>query len=151
MARPTAVRNEGDTYEDIEGLFGSMHDDSLAGDVGHQSINGFHGNDVLDGREGDDRFSGGEGDDTFVFAPGNGNDHISDFGMTGLLRAVMIILTLRPSRILSQSRTWPSSSKATMLSLTSPGMAVETSDWKTLTKQISWTPTSSSESASPLQ
>ena len=71
---------EGDTYEDIEGLFGSMHDDSLVGDVGHQSIEGFHGNDVLDGREGDDRFSGGEGDDTFVFAPGNGYDHISDFG-----------------------------------------------------------------------
>ena len=71
---------EGDTYEDIEGLFGSMHDDSLAGDVGHQSIEGFHGNDVLDGREGDDWFSGGEGDDTFVFAPGHGDDYIEDFG-----------------------------------------------------------------------
>ena len=71
---------EGDTYEDIEGLFGSMHDDSLAGDVGHQSIEGFHGNDVLDGREGDDRFSGGEGADTFVFAPGHGDDDIEDFG-----------------------------------------------------------------------
>ena len=71
---------EGDTFEGIEKLFGSMHDDSLAGDENDNKLEGFVGNDVLDGREGDDRFSGGEGDDTFVFAPGHGDDYISDFG-----------------------------------------------------------------------
>ena len=57
-----------------------MHDDSLAGDEQDGHINGFLGNDVIDGREGNDRLEGNEGDDTFVFAPGHGEDNISDFG-----------------------------------------------------------------------
>ena len=71
---------EGDTFEGIERLFGSMHDDTLAGDENDNGLEGFGGNDVLDGREGNDWFNGGEGDDTFVFAPGHGDDYISDFG-----------------------------------------------------------------------
>ena len=43
---------EGDTFEGIERLFGSMHDDTLAGDENDNGIEGFVGNDVLDGREG---------------------------------------------------------------------------------------------------
>ncbi|MEM8577777.1 MAG: Hint domain-containing protein [Pseudomonadota bacterium] len=41
---------------------------------------GSAGNDTLDGGAGDDALTGGGGDDTFVFAPGGGNDTITDFG-----------------------------------------------------------------------
>jgi Ca2+-binding RTX toxin-like protein len=42
-------------------------------------MNGLSGNDVLNGLAGSDTLVGGEGDDTFVFAPGSGQDVISDF------------------------------------------------------------------------
>ena len=37
------------------------------------------GSDTLDGGAGDDTLAGGSGSDTFVFAPGHGDDSISDF------------------------------------------------------------------------
>ena len=93
---------------DIEHLIGSSHDDTLAGDLsnntlmgrggddtlyggpdggddrmygenGNDRIYGGTGNDTIYGGAGDDALSGGADDDTFVFAPGNGDDTITDF------------------------------------------------------------------------
>ena len=77
---------EGDTFEDIEGLYGSRYDDLLAGDQGSNPIYGFGGSDVIEGREaddflhgdyshpdanwGDDDLDGGEGNDTIYGGPG---------------------------------------------------------------------------------
>ena len=93
---------------DIEHLIGSSHDDTLAGDLsnntlmgrggddtlyggpdggddrmygenGNDRIYGGTGNDTIYGGAGDDALSGGADDDTFVFAPGSGDDTITDF------------------------------------------------------------------------
>ena len=93
---------------DIEHLIGSSHDDILAGDLsnntlmgrggddtlyggpaggddrmygenGNDRIFGGTGNDTIYGGTGDDVLSGGVDDDTFVFAPGSGDDTITDF------------------------------------------------------------------------
>ena len=61
---------EGDTFPgrqtvdsarvpDIEDLFGSAHDDVLAGAAGPNWLSGYYGDDVLDGREGNDLLDGG--------------------------------------------------------------------------------------------
>ncbi|QEW22087.1 Cyclolysin [Marinibacterium anthonyi] len=74
----------GDTYEGIEGLAGTDHDDVLTGDDndnwlfggagndlltgggGEDKLNGGDGDDTLDGGDGDDRLKGGQGDDVFI-------------------------------------------------------------------------------------
>ena len=94
---------------DIEHLTGSSHNDILAGDLrdntlkgragddtlyggpgggddwiygenGNDRVFGGKGNDTITGGAGDDTLSGGADDDTFVFAPGDGDDTIMDFG-----------------------------------------------------------------------
>lgn len=78
----------GDHYNSIEGLLGSIFDDSLRGDAGGNWLVGNGGNDSLYGRDGDDTLVGGagndyligdSGNDTFVFNRGDGNDVIYDF------------------------------------------------------------------------
>ena len=54
----------GDTYNSIENLAGSGHDDTLQGDDDSNTINGGGGNDVLNGGAGIDTISGGAGNDT---------------------------------------------------------------------------------------
>ena len=60
-------------------------DDRMYGENGNDSIFGGIGNvtavsdDTIYGGAGDDVLSGGADDDTFVFAPGNGDDTITDF------------------------------------------------------------------------
>ena len=65
---------EGDTYDSIEGVSGSDHDDTLIGDDGDNVIYGNQGADVLIGGLGDDILSAGDyGDvDTFVFGDNQG-------------------------------------------------------------------------------
>ena len=53
----------GDTYNNIENLSGSDHDDTLQGDDDPNTIVGLAGNDVLDGLAGDDVLNGGDGGD----------------------------------------------------------------------------------------
>jgi 2',3'-cyclic-nucleotide 2'-phosphodiesterase (5'-nucleotidase family) len=60
-------------------LDGGAGNDILNGGTGHDVLKGGAGNDTLTGGAGDDRLTGGAGNDTFVFAPGFGQDEITDF------------------------------------------------------------------------
>lgn len=78
----------------IEGVIGSIYDDTLTGDAqanilyggaGNDTIEGGAGNDTLSGDAGNDTLRGGAGNDTFIWADGpdgasRGNDLILDFG-----------------------------------------------------------------------
>ncbi|SLN50639.1 Leukotoxin [Roseovarius gaetbuli] len=68
-------------------LFGMYGDDSLVGGGGNDSLLGGYGNDTLEGGLDDDLLTGGDGNDVFIYAPGDGNDTITDFntGNTGTL------------------------------------------------------------------
>ena len=70
---------DGDTLVGIENLFGSVHDDSLAGDANDNVLHGLDGVDTIEGRAGNDILSGGDGADTFIFEDGDGQDTINDF------------------------------------------------------------------------
>ena len=63
---------EGDTFESIERLNGSNHDDILEGDSNDNALHGLGGDDVLDGREGNDSLEGNDGAD--VLRGGEGHD-----------------------------------------------------------------------------
>ena len=60
-------------------MYGENGNDSLFGGIGNDTVHGGIGNDTIYGGAGDDALSGGADDDTFVFAPGNGDDTITDF------------------------------------------------------------------------
>jgi Ca2+-binding RTX toxin-like protein len=60
-------------------LFGDFGNDTLKGDVGHDRLDGGFGNDTLIGGAGNDTLSGGDGSDTFVFGPSSDDDRILDF------------------------------------------------------------------------
>ena len=77
-----------DNREVDDKLYGEAGDDTLSGGSGADMLWGGKGRDTLAGGEGadtlnggteDDVLTGGEGNDTFVFAPGDGNDIITDF------------------------------------------------------------------------
>lgn len=99
---------EGDTYDSIEGMFGSNHGDLLFGDNGDNNIFGKAGADLINGRAGNDFImgsengpnqqadilNGGGGNDTFMFFKGHsdtsvGVDVIQDFDMFGSTGDVM--------------------------------------------------------------
>ena len=60
-------------------LRGGPGEDRLYGGAGDDALEGGAGADRLRGGPGDDVLYGGSGADIFVFAPGDGNDYISDF------------------------------------------------------------------------
>ena len=60
----------GDIYVSIEGLYGSLHDDSLRGDGQANELWGETGNDWLRGRDGDDSLYGQDGDDVLLGGAG---------------------------------------------------------------------------------
>lgn len=81
----------GDTFSSVEGVFGSVYDDSLHGNYGANRLTGFFGNDILSGRggndvlvgaDGNDMMWGGAGNDTFLFDDGHDADVIMDFDAT---------------------------------------------------------------------
>ena len=65
---------EGDTFEGIEDLEGSLGHDELTGNDGPNDLYGLAGNDKLYGGEGDDNLYGGEGADTLF--GGEGDDRL---------------------------------------------------------------------------
>jgi serralysin len=77
----------GDTYFDIENIWGSRFGDVLTGDNNGGQVYGFEGNDTLSGLGGDDFFYGGEGLDTLTGGTGvdnffflSWNDHFNQYG-----------------------------------------------------------------------
>jgi Ca2+-binding RTX toxin-like protein len=77
---------QGDSFVNVERIFGSNHDDILSGAMGRNIIRGGDGNDVLDGRGGRDWLFGEAGDDTFIF---NRGADLMDGG-TGFDRAFFV-------------------------------------------------------------
>ena len=70
---------EGDTFENVEGVFGSRHADTLVGGAGSDRLAGAAGGDYLNGGAGDDwlwgnggvdRLAGGPGEDVLVGGAG---------------------------------------------------------------------------------
>lgn len=61
----------GDTYIDIENLYGTSFEDTLSGDAGNNRIDGRVGDDMLFGGEGNDYLIGGAGDDVMNGEGGN--------------------------------------------------------------------------------
>ena len=68
---------EGDDEDNT--LTGDTGDDTIIGGGGSDTIEGGAGIDRIEGDAGDDTLTGGSQADMFVFAPGNGNDTITDF------------------------------------------------------------------------
>ena len=68
----------GDSYIDIENIFGSSSNDELTGDAGNNTLNGQFGDDILSGGDGDDLLLGGEGAD--VLDGGAGIDRVQYTG-----------------------------------------------------------------------
>jgi Ca2+-binding RTX toxin-like protein len=78
---------QGDTYDSIENVTGSVRADQITGDAGANILSGRGGNDILIGGGGDDTLLGGSGNDVMdgqagadVMEGGEGNDtyHIRD-------------------------------------------------------------------------
>ena len=67
---------EGDTFSDVENVFGSNHGDMLIGDDNSNHLDGSHGNDQLWGKDGDDILVGNFGDDQLY--GGDGDDGLYD-------------------------------------------------------------------------
>ncbi len=79
---------DGDTYANIEYVYGSSHDDIIFGDdaqnrligfEGNDEIHGGGGNDYIIGMLGDDTLTGDAGDDVFLYKTNFGDDVITDF------------------------------------------------------------------------
>lgn len=79
---------DGDTYVDIEFVYGSDFADDITGDDavnrlvgqdGDDRLNGAGGNDYLLGMSGNDVLIGGDGNDVFLFKRAFGDDVIEDF------------------------------------------------------------------------
>ncbi|WOF72519.1 putative Ig domain-containing protein [Parvibaculaceae bacterium PLY_AMNH_Bact1] len=65
---------QGDTYDSIERVFGSDHDDHITGDDGDNLLVGFSGDDTLNGGAGSDFIEGGRGADILDGGSGVGPD-----------------------------------------------------------------------------
>jgi Ca2+-binding RTX toxin-like protein len=74
-----AVDNMLDGWNGNDQLFGDFGNDRLDGGAGHDRLEGGFGNDTLDGGLGNDVLVGGDGADLFVFRPSSGADAIIDF------------------------------------------------------------------------
>ena len=61
----------GDTYTNIEDVFGSDYDDTLIGDANNNVLSGGRGNDTLQGGNGNDTLVGGGGADSLFGGAGN--------------------------------------------------------------------------------
>lgn len=70
---------EGDTYKSVENVYGSIHDDFLAGSDSNNNLYGRHGDDVIVAHGGIDMLVGGEGRDRYVLSKASGIKVIDNF------------------------------------------------------------------------
>ncbi len=76
----------GDTYTNIERVFGSGFDDTIYGSDGNDVLFGHGGADILGGGLGNDYLSGGAGNDEYVYdTTSGGADTIAGFGSNELI------------------------------------------------------------------
>ena len=61
-------------------LYGGAGDNTLTGGKGKDTLKGWWGDDTLNGGKGDDYLEGGTGNDTYLYAKGDGNDTIYNYG-----------------------------------------------------------------------
>jgi Ca2+-binding RTX toxin-like protein len=80
-------------------LHGREGDDQVSGLGGSDALFGDDGNDTLNGGAGNDTLDGANGSDTYVFAPGDGQDVISDTRGSGITNAVQFGSEITPSDI----------------------------------------------------
>lgn len=66
----TAGEAAGDTYVNVEMVYGTQFDDTITGDEANNRLVGFDGNDTLDGADGNDTLIGGLGGDTLTGGTG---------------------------------------------------------------------------------
>lgn len=67
----TGGHAEGDVFVGVEGIIGSIFDDTLVGGDGNDRFDGDRGDDILDGGAGADRLDGGFGSDTVTYRNSN--------------------------------------------------------------------------------
>ena len=75
----TGGEAEGDTFNLVDGIIASQHNDVLYGDQWSNTIYGLGGTDIIDGGGLNDSLYGGAGADIFVFAANGGDDVIYDY------------------------------------------------------------------------
>jgi Ca2+-binding RTX toxin-like protein len=85
LAAGTATGDGSDTLTGVEDVFGSYHDDVIAGSSGKDVLHGSVGNDTLIPRGGDDYVYGDDGTDTIAFdgAPQGVNVDMASLQATG--------------------------------------------------------------------
>lgn len=70
---------EGDTYKNIENVYGTIHNDRLTGSDSNNKLYGIDGNDTLIAHGGDDQLSGGEGKDLYILYQASGLKLIDNY------------------------------------------------------------------------
>ena len=68
--RNAGVDATGDTYTNVEDIYGTDFDDTLSGDAQSNTISGDTGSDIINGRGGDDVINAGLGDDVLIGGAG---------------------------------------------------------------------------------
>ena len=74
----------GDTYSEIQNVFGSSFADDIRGDGNANELYGGGGNDILEGRGGADYINGGSETDTITYVGSSAGVNVSLFSGTGL-------------------------------------------------------------------
>ena len=80
-----------DTLHNVEGIVGTLQDDTLRGDHNDNLLDGAHGDDLLEGGKGNDLLRGGQGNDIYEFSLDDGQDIIQDNGGVDTVKLLSVI------------------------------------------------------------
>ncbi|WP_082024820.1 DUF4214 domain-containing protein [Mameliella alba] len=108
--------------EGAQSLAGTTGQDSLDGGAGDDTLVGNNGADLLIGGGGSDVLNGGNGSDLYRWAPGDGNDTISDGGQSLLEADRLELAQVLPGQV---TLTRPSGTKDLVISIDT-GQGIET-------------------------
>ena len=93
----TTVTLAGISSSDLDASDFVFYDPTVIGTADADTLTGDFGNDIITGLGGADALTGGAGADTFVFAPGHGNDTITDFAVGEDLIDLSGFVDIRPA------------------------------------------------------